>query len=335
MEDRHEEIWKQYDMEIHNVYRARGAYILETSQGLKLYKNYEGSENKVEFEQSVKEHLFLTGYTNVDLYMRNLAGELVSSDSLGGKYVIKNWFMGEECNLKDERDIIAAARNLANLHNHMKNIRIEDANLKDKYTSNLISQFDKHNRELKRVRSYIREKKQKNEFEVCFLSSYVEFYEQGLEALDILKQSDYMKQLEECQKHNIVCHGNYIYHNIIMGNAGIATTNFEKVCISVQMFDLYGYIRKVMEKNNWNIPIGTLILNEYNRTRTISMEELRILYVLLLYPEKFWKVTNFYYNARKSWVPQRNIQKMISLQEQVKEKMLFLNHMKSQLDGNE
>jgi CotS family spore coat protein len=324
VEDRHEEIWKQYNVAIRNVYRVRGAYILETDQGLKLYRNYEGSENKVEFEQSVKQHLYNEGYSNVDLYLRNQNGELITADSMGTKYIIKSWFNGEECNLREESDIVAASRNLANLHNYMQNVQtgLDDQNAK--YINDLSTQFDKHNRELKRVRGYIRDKKQKNEFEVCFLNVYNQFYEQGLTALEILKESGYGNLLEDCVERNTMCHGNYIYHNILMLPDSIATTNFEKVSVGVQMLDLYCFIRKVMEKNNWNITYGNLIIEEYGNIRLISEVEMKILYVLLLYPEKFWKVTNFYYNARKSWVPRRNIQKLENLSEQAKDKDLFL-----------
>lgn len=324
MEDRHEEIWKQYNMAIRNVYRVRGAYILETDQGLKLYRNYEGSENKVEFEQSVKEHLYKAGYSKIDLYLRNQNGELITADSMGTKYIIKSWFNGEECNLREESDIVEASRNLANLHNYMQSVETGLTDQNAKYISNLGTQFDKHNRELKRVRGYIRDKKQKNEFEVCFLNVYNQFYEQGLLSLEILKESNYENLLGQCVTNNTMCHGNYIYHNILMLPGGIATTNFDKVCIGVQMFDLYCFIRKVMEKNNWNVEYGNLIIEEYDKIRTISKEELKILYVLLLYPEKFWKVTNFYYNARKSWVPRRNIQKLVSLSEQMNDKDAFL-----------
>jgi len=118
---------------------------------------------------------------------------------------------------------------------------------------------------------------------------------------------------------------------ILMNDDSIATTNFEKVCVGVQMTDLYCFVRKVMEKNNWNISFGKLIVDEYNKVNPLSKDQMNILYVLLLYPEKFWKITNFYYNARKSWVPRRNIQKLQSLSEQSKDKNIFLENLKQGL----
>ena len=114
--------------------------------------------------------------------------------------------------------------------------------------------------------------------------------------------------------------------------ANMATTNFDKACIGIQVTDLYQFMRKVMEKNDWDIDFGSMILDNYTRVLPIDKDELKLLYVLLLYPEKFWKITNFYYNGKKSWVPQRNIQKLIGIQEQMEMKKQFLDCMATTLN---
>ncbi len=158
--------------------------------------------------------------------------------------------------------------------------------------------------------------------------------------------------MKEAVDHKYICHGNYTYHNIIMintaqigysnwkpaynsdyvtaaafknkGSSNMATTNFDKACVGVQITDLYLFIRKVMEKNDWDVDLGSMIINTYTDILPVDKDELKLLYVLLLYPEKFWKITNFYYNGKKSWVPQRNIQKLIGIQEQMERKKKFM-----------
>lgn len=327
MDDRNEEVFRQYDIKIYNMYRARGAFVLETNQGLKLYKSFEGSKSHLEYENRIKEKLWNSGYINIDLYMKNKANEMVTEDNSGSKYIIKNWFQGEECNLRDMKDVVRTAGNLAILHNYLENNHFTEEELKY-YTQNNFSEvFEKHNRELRRVRSYVRDKKQKNEFEVCFLNVFDQFYEQGEKAIHIIKESCYKALLEASMEKQSICHGNYTYHNVILLKGEIATTNFEKACVGIQVVDLYQFLRKTMEKNDWNISYAKTIIDEYNRNRNISKEEFNMLYVLLLYPEKFWKITNFYYNGKKSWIPQRNIIKLKSIQEQNEPKNLFLHFM--------
>ncbi|HWT26583.1 MAG TPA: hypothetical protein VN131_01465 [Mobilitalea sp.] len=359
MEDRSQEALKRYHLKIYNIYRARGAFLLETDCGLKLYKCFEGSRNRALFEHKVKEHLYQSDYYNTDLFVKTMDDDIISEDSAGCQYIMKNWFWGEECNLKELSQIEAASANLARLHCVLNNVDFTKDQMEHNISADLMETFDKRNRELKRVKGYIRDKRQKNEFEISYLNYYDAFYEQGQVAADRLAASSYPQLMAEAIKERSVCHGNYTYHNIIMlrskadamskayippgwinkqplsvtdlsgGGAMMATTNFEKSYIGLQIADLYQFVRKVMEKNDWDIMYGSNMIEAYDRIKPISKGELNILYLLLLYPEKFWKITNFYYNGKKSWVSGRNIQKLNSIGEQYSKKEVFLHKLES------
>lgn len=315
MDDKHSEVFRQYELKVYNLYRARGAYLLETNQGLKLFKGFEDSENHLLYENRVKEVLVSKGFSNVDTVLPNQAGEYITQDSAGSKYYIKNWFEGEECNLKDQKDIYAASKTLARIHMALEGVNGEE-NEGTVCQPHLAELFDKHNKELKRAKTYIWNKKQRNEFELNFLLAFDFFYEDAKKATELLENYHYDSFYQDCLKKGLGCHGNYTYHNILITKEGVAVTNFEKCCSGIQMMDLYQLFRKCMEKNNWDKAYGQTILNGYEAVRSISKEEYHILYLLLLYPEKFWKVTNYYINNKKSWISKRNIQKLTVLQEQ-------------------
>lgn len=360
MEDKCQEVLKKYPLKVYNIYRARGAYLLETDDGLKLLKCFEGSRNRALFEHNVKEHLYMHGCYNTDIYVKTLDGDIIAVDQFGSRYIVKNWFWGEECNLKELSQIEMASSNLARLHSILNNVEFTKEQIEYNVSANLHDTFEKRNRELKRVKSYIRDKRQKNEFELIYLNYYDEFYEQGIEATKRLSESDYTDVLESSISRRTVCHGNYTYHNILMLKnkneavvktyipsrwinrepvttvsltpewcKNIATTNFEKSHIGLQITDLYQFIRKVMEKNNWDIMYGNNIIEAYDKIQPISKKELQILYVLLLYPEKFWKITNYYFNGKKAWISGRNIQKLNSIGEQNPKKDVFLKRLES------
>ena len=46
------------------------------------------------------------------------------------------------------------------------------------------------------------------------------------------------------------------------------------------------------------------------------MEKIESLYYLFLYPEKYWKQVNFYFNNSKSWISEKNIEKIKKAVEQ-------------------
>ena len=342
VEDKVQEVYNQYELKIYNTYRARGAVVLETEDGLKLCRSFAGSEKRLEFEDCVKRHLIRLDVRNVDGFVRNRDGGLISRDSCGESYVIRNWFEGEECNLKREQRAYGAAANLAWIHAHLRGVSVPEELTFGSRMKNQQEIFQKRSRELKRVKSYLREKKQKNLFETQYLKMWESFYDQACQAYEMLIESDCDGLWQEAYEEELVCHGNYNYHNILIikpgesGRAGClaaaeldvsaeyATTNFDKAAYGPQITDLYQFLRKAMEKNEWDTEYGMRVIEEYNKLRPVNSSELRLLYILLLYPEKFWKITNYYYNNKKSWIPQKNIQKLMVLKEQIIPKERFL-----------
>lgn len=313
MDDKMREVIDQYELEIKNVYRFRGAYMLDTKDGLMILREFRGTKSKAELAQRVKEALVEKGYENVDVYLRNAKEELITESSLGNHYVLKKWFNGEECNLKDKKDVKAASKNLAVIHNLMRGILPEEAEFQGDTFPTVIR---KHNRELRRVRAYIREKKQRNEFELLFLSLFPEFYREAEAVEEMLNDFDYEELYINMIKEQTVCHGSYNYHNILFTSQGVATTCFEKTQMQIQMMDFYDFVRKLMEKNNWNEGYLEIAMDGYESVRPFSEEEKKALYIALSYPEKFWKVTNFYYNRKKTWFSSKNIEKLQALQQQ-------------------
>ncbi len=342
MEDKIKKALKAYQLKVYNIYRARGAYLLETDCGLKHFKCFEGSKGRVQLEHTVKEHLFQLGYYNIDLFVKTSEGDIISLDSAGSQYIMKNWFLGEGCNLNDLSHVKRASTNLGKLHLILTNVELTAEQLEFNNSLNLNEIFKKRSREIRRVRSYIRNKKQKNEFELCFLNYYEDFYQQGLMATDRLGETNYEFLLSEALRERRICHGKYTYHNIIIlknkgqgppvFDRGIGTTNFNKAYVGVQMADLYQFMRKVMEKNNWDINYGMSIIKEYHDVKPISKDELEVLYLLLLFPEKFWKVTNYYFNSNKSWVSRRNIQKLKKVGEQNPKRNKFLSELEALIE---
>lgn len=314
MDEKIKEVINQYELNIKNVYRARGAYMLDTADGLRILREFRSTKGKAEMAQAVKEGLREKGIRNLDLYVRNKEGEIITENSMGNLYVLREWYLGEECDLKETKDLEKAAKNLAEIHNQMHGLLSENLVFQGDTTAEHLL---KHNRELRRVRTYIKDKKQRNEFELLFLSMFSEFYHEAEDAESIVLSLDCARLYEQLEEKQWLCHGAYNYHNILMlKNGEIATTNFEKVHLQLQVEDLYDFLRKIMEKNNWNEEYFRLVLHAYQEKRQLSEQERNILYVRMKYPEKFWKIINYYYNSKKTWISGKNIEKLQSLQQQ-------------------
>ena len=320
------EIVEKYGLEVINARKGRGSWIFETDQGLKLLKEYKGSVKRLEFEEAVLDTMKEAGALRVDQYVRNVENELISTAEDGTRYLVKNWFSDRECDLKDRQEILSVTRQIAVLHKSLRSVESrEEWNLRSMIAPPLYEAMEKHNRELRKARTFIRGKRKKNEFELTVIGSYDRFYEQALLAAREMKKI-FEQAGQTMEQSYFVCHGELNQHHLLIGSDYVAVTEFNKMHLGLQIEDLYYFMRKVMEKHDWDMALGAGMLEAYERVLPMTLEEKECLYYLFLYPEKYWKQINFYYNANKAWVPARQTEKVRSLEQQQERRMEFIKN---------
>ncbi len=147
------------------------------------------------------------------------------------------------------------------------------------------------------------------------------------QALDVerrlMKKNQSEPQKQEAAVYGI-CHGDFNQHNVLFARGRIIITNFEQAHYDVLVGDLAHFLRKLMEKHNFNIGLATDMLAAYEKRRKLTQEEWEQLYVRMAYPQKFWKVANHYFNANKAWVSGRDIEKLNRVIEQEEIRQQYL-----------
>lgn len=325
MNDNYLEVLQHYEGETAEVRRGRGAWICQRSDGLRLLKEYRGTLKRLEFEETILKALKELGITRVDQYVRNREDELLTVSGDGTKYILKDWFSERECNLKDRREILSAVSQIARLHRALKQITWSDEwNSGSMVAAGPEEEMERHIREMKRTRTFISRKRRKNDFELCVIHHFEAFYDQALQAqkgLELLGKKGGANQL-------FLCHGDLNQHHILTANEQAAFIEFNQMHRGIQMTDLYHFMRKVMEKHNWNEQLGIEMIESYDRQLPLQPVERECLYYLFLYPEKYWKQLNFYYNANKAWIPEKNVEKLKNLESQEAGRKSFLSLIK-------
>lgn len=330
MNERNLEVLEQYELEVGDVRKGRGAFLCETGQGLKLLKEYRGTVKRLEFEDEVLRHLKEEKGLIFDQYVKTKEENLLSIAGDGTKYVLKDWFSDRECDLRSEKEVRRAVRGLAALHKALRNIEWkEEWNLGSITVKPVSEEMLRHNRELIRVRNFIRNKRQKSEFELCVIRSFNKFYEQAEAAARGLNEM-------KIEKSRYLCHGDMNQHHILIREGGgeniLIFTEFNKMHLGLQVEDLYRLVRKTLEKQEWCAELGTMLLEEYNSILPLTREDRASLYYLFLYPEKYWKQMNFYFNNNKAWIPVKNIEKLVKLEEQFYDRDEFLQKIYAKIE---
>ena len=314
------QLLEQYPFEVSDIQKGRGAYICTTNEGKIILKEFTGSSQRAESVAAVLERAREASIA-CDEIIYTKKEQILAKDVDEISYYARWNIDARECDVRNREDIFLAVSEMARLHVvlHQKDIACVSVPQKA-----FFEEVSRHNREIKKLRNYIHGKHQKNEFEMIFMNHYAVFLEQAMEVEERL--GTWLEQTETVEIEGMygICHGDFNQHNVLICGKEVILTNFEQVCYDAQIVDLAHFLRKLMEKHNWNVGLAADLISAYERERRLSRMEWEQLYMRMAYPEKFWKVSNHYYNSNKAWVSGRDIEKLNKVIEQEEIRQQFL-----------
>ncbi len=342
MNEKSLEVLKQYDLNVYRTGRGRGGMLLNTDSGTKLFLECMHPDKYYEREDILTKAVFEHGFEQVDTYIRNVDGKVVTADADGRRYVLKNWFDGRECNVRDMTDVCGAVSALGRLHTalngasaYLKETLCEQQEDQEQQSifsyvmgseknADLRNTCRRHMRELKMASNYLKNKKKKSEFEMLAYRNIHAFYEEAAGAVLLLNDQQFNQRFERAKETGELCHGSFNYHNVLFGSGFAAVTNLDKCRVECQIVDLYQFMRKILEKYDWDIQVAYKMMDEYDKVKAIPDEDLELLAAMFAFPEKFWKLINYYFNANKAWIPPKSIEKLKTVIAQNAKRQEFL-----------
>lgn len=327
----------RYQIDINGTRKVRGGFLCDTKQGMLKLKELKGSAKKAPYVDYICKGLKESGFSYVDQAIVDKDGRYINSDREHGDFILKHWFVGRECDFRRDGELFAAARALGRLHRHLEEVSNQlilmqedleyDIRWEDFHGESLISEFERHNKELKKVRTFMRNKVRKGDFERMYLQEFNQVYKISEGVTRQLKKSGYNDLYNNALQNKQIIHGDYNYHNVLFVGSEVAITNLEKFKIDTYVADLYNFLRKVMEKRGWDVYLGGEIISAYEEERHLSDEECEYIQIRLSYPEKIWKIANYYYNTNKAWISEKSVEKLIISIEQMYEKQIFVERL--------
>ncbi len=337
------DVFDQFGVRVYRTVRSRGAFVCETNKGYKLFRETNEEKGKYAKEDYITCQVALNGYEYVDVFERTAQGELIAEDEDKKRYYMKRWFDAGECDTKVYSDILNACNSIGRLHKVLEKVDVkayknaaadvgESEETPDKFTipvaGNLDEKYRKKIKEMRSVGNYLKKKKKKSDFERRAFENMAPYIKEAEKTLELINSSGYMGEYEKAVANSTLVHGSCNHHNILNGKGYVAAVSFERACINVPVTDLYDFMRKILEKYNWDIKLAYKMLDEYDKARTISSAELETIAVLFSFPEKFFKLMNHYYNSSKAWLPDKDIEKLDTVIKQNESRLRFVESLK-------
>ena len=323
------EIERQFGIKIEQIKANKGVYYLKTDKGERCLKKINYGPQKLLFVYGAKEHLRKNGFNNLDKYYLNINGEpyaLVNEDL----YTLSEWLDGRECDFHNIDEVKIAANTLAKLHEASKGY---DPPENSKLKSDLgrwPHLMEKRIKSLDKMRDMIRKKSIKNDFDMLYLKS-MEFYKEiGKKALATLKESDYYELCMRAENEKSFCHHDFTYHNIILSdNMYVHVIDFDYSKREVRTFDISNFMIKVLKRVDWNLDFADAIMESYNSVSELRIEEYKVLYAYLQFPQRYWRLANRYYYNEVNWGQNTFTGKLGSIIEEQDKYLEFLERFKN------
>jgi len=99
-----------------------------------------------------------------------------------------------------------------------------------------------------------------------------------------------------------LCHMDYVNKNILFDNNNqIWVIDFDNCKITPVGNDICHSLRRYLKRSStlWNYDTARLWLEVYNRTTPLNYDDMKFIYMSLVFPQKIWKLTRDYYKNYK------------------------------------
>lgn len=305
IEEIKDHILSNYNIDIINIEnvkfkdtdKQRAVYKVETNKGYKCLKKVYYSEGNLLFIYSVIEWINARGI---------LAPRLISTKK-GLKYVkynnhlfiLTDWIEGRKCNYDNIEDVEMASSNLAKIHQCSKNFwpiegsEIQNAG-RDFYQSN-----GKHFNQL--LESSNNAFMVRDRFSKLFLGHFEHNINVAQKSVELLLDIDFSTNIGDDVSSHSICHLDYVNKNLIITPENkIWVIDFDRCRMSYPVHDISSYLKRIMKRKKtlWDFSLFETAIRNYESVRKLSLNEHIIILSLLMFPQKYWKISRDYYKNR-------------------------------------
>lgn len=301
------EITESFGLEVRNLLPWKDSFMVVTPKGRKVLRKAPFSQERVKFVNSAKEHLFNNGFTNIDRYICTLDKEPFFTFE-NGLYTMTEFIEGRECSFDNDSDVQKASLLLAQLHKASRGYTAKEGIKVQDELGKLPVYFQKRLEDIKKLKKQA--KRGKSKFDHLFLEYADYFCKTGENAISELQSSNYGQLAAGTGKEGLFCHHDYTHHNIIVSENRMSVINFDYCCLELKVYDIANLIRRKMRKCNWDIDKADLIISSYSTCEPLDSDDMAVMKLILMFPQKFWRVVNRYYNSRRSWSERSYVAKL-------------------------
>lgn len=315
---------KAYNLEIMEVTPVRRIYKLVTGAGIKGLKKLHLPLGRLKFMAQAMNYLGQQGFKGISpiFYTCQQQPFFQIRDNT---YYLVDWVEGRECDFLNYEDLQGALEVLAHFHLCSQGFSPTGEAKSKKAWGKWTNNFKKILLRLEAYKSAIKAKTTKTPFDREFLAWVDYFTDQGNRALAILANSQYLALCAEGKKTPSLCHHDVSARNFICAAKGQEfLIDFEYVRYDIRVYDLGRFISRALFDLNAGFEKAREIINIYRQVSPLKEGEYPLLLALAYFPQKFWRLTDAYYQQSWSGSEEEGLEQIATIVSHEKKRALFL-----------
>ncbi|MEG2149500.1 MAG: CotS family spore coat protein [Clostridiales bacterium] len=275
-----------------NVWRVK------TSHGDYALKCSELNQNRLDFIATAHEHLNLCGFQN---FAKPISCKGLPYLSHGDDfYTLYDWVCGEPCNFDNIGHLRAAAEALGKFHLYSRSEKLlENQGAKFSYFS-WIEKTGKRIEDMEKFQA-LASLGERNFFEKMYLGFYEPFMAKAKKSKKLLLTSSYPGIAHDDFKVGAFIHYDVAARNfIIQGKEGYLI-DFDYCTLDMPIVDLMRLIKRSLKYGNDSESKIKAIVSGYTNVKPLTKKQWEVLYALLLFPQKYWRLAERYFGKDTVW----------------------------------
>lgn len=289
-------LFEKFGIEVSDIVPIRKVYLLNTNKGNKILKKTEYSINQISFLEDALGYIE-PKFNRILKYCRASNGDFYVSWK-SDTYCLLDVAPGTECQFNNILHLEIAAKELGSFHKASVGFSTRNAN--KNYVGKIINDLKRKQNELKFFKTLLTKYDEVTEFDRIVIREIDDYLNECYESINILENSHYYDLCKDIEKIAI-CHHDLAYHNILIEDEKAYFIDFDYAIVDLKVHDLCNLINKVEKSCLFDIDKANLIIENYEKTNSLSKEELEVLYGLLLFPQDFYSICKNYYTRRKNY----------------------------------
>lgn len=266
---------------------------LRTPQGLIALKKTFLPPKHVQFLYDATKYLSDNNFTYFSPFLLTQKGAPYAMVG-GDTYYATQWIRGQEADFRSAQQLAFAARTIAQMHHTSRGF--EPRGYAPSGIFDMVDRFQDRRNELQHWKRLAQNKRRPDGVDVLYLKLVDAYTEQADKALAILKKPEVRAHLLYEEDDPCLCHLDVTPYNMVWTtNHQICLIDLDFCTYGPRTLDLAHLMRRALQRQEWDESVAWQTLMNYQTVSPLAPVEHQILYGLLMFPHRFWRIAYQHY----------------------------------------